>query len=123
MRKRPSAAEGGFTLLEVMVALAIISISLVVLLSAQNANIERSVHASRLTRAALIGQKIMSGLHLSELKEGKWEGKEEAGETLFLWEKRVEPSVAEGVLKVTVRVGWGDDEVGNAFIIETFRAV
>lgn len=123
MRKRPSASDSGFTLLEIMVALAVISISLVVLLAAQNANIERSVHASRLTRAALVGQKIISGLELSELEEGKWEGKEEVGELLFSWEKRVEPSVVVGVLKVIVRVTWGDDEGGDAFLIETFRVV
>ncbi|MDH3976737.1 MAG: prepilin-type N-terminal cleavage/methylation domain-containing protein [Deltaproteobacteria bacterium] len=121
--KQHKAGEKGFTLLEVMVAIAVISISLIVLLYAQNSNITRSYHSRCLTRAALLGQKILSESSLSEPEPGTWEGKEELDDMTLRWEKRVEPSIVEGMRKLTIRVSWGDEMSGSVFLLETFRAV
>lgn len=121
--KRYKKGEKGFTLLEVMVAIAIIAISLIVLLYAQNSNITRSYHARCLTKAALLGQKILSESDLSTLQPGMWEGQEELEDVTLKWEKKVEPSLVEGMRKLTIKVTWGDEQSGNTFLIETFRAV
>lgn len=109
----------GFTLLEVMVALAIISTSLVVLLYSQNANITRSHYADSLAKAAMLAQKIISEGEMNKLSDGKSEGSEEAGNIVFRWEKRVTPSMVEGLKKLTVLVSWGD---GKEYKLETYRA-
>ena len=110
--------DKGFTLLEVMVALAIISTSLVVLLSSQNSNITRSHYADSLARAAMIAQKIISEGDMTRPVDGRWEGKEEAGNIVFTWKKTVEPSMVDGLKKLSVLVRWGD---GKEYKVETYR--
>ena len=111
--------EKGFTLLEVMVALAIISTSLVVLLSSQNSNITRSHYADSLAKAAMLAQKIISESDMNKLSDGGWEGKEDAGNIVFTWKKTVTPSMVEGLKKLSVLVIWGD---GKEYKLETDRA-
>lgn len=111
--------QQGFTLLEVMVALAIISTSLVVLLSSQNSNITRSHYAGSLVKAAMLAQKIISEGDVNKLSEGMWEGKEETGNIVFTWKKTVTPSMVEGLKKLSVLVIWGD---GKEYKLETYRA-
>ena len=109
----------GFTLLEVMVALAIISTSLVVLLSSQNANITRSHYADCLARAAMLAQKVVSEGDVNSLIDGSSEGKEESGNIVFRWEKTVAPSMVEGLKKLSVLISWGE---GKEYRLETYRA-
>ncbi|MDT8316686.1 MAG: type II secretion system protein [bacterium] len=119
MLKGLKVKSQGFTLLEVMAALAIISISLVVLLSSQNANISRSHYSDSLARAAMLAQKIISEGDVDKLVDGSLEGSEEAGNIVFRWEKVVTPSMVEGLKKLTVLVSWGD---GKEYRLETYRA-
>ena len=119
MLKGLKGKSQGFTLLEVMVALAIISTSLVVLLSSQNSNITRSHYADSLVKAAMLAQKIISEGDLNKLSEGGWEGKEERGNIVFTWKKTVTPSMVEGLKKLSVLVIWGD---GKEYKLETYRA-
>ncbi len=109
----------GFTLLEVMVALAIISTSLVVLLHSQNSNITRSHYADSLAKAAMLAQKIISEGDMNKLMDSKSEGSEESGNIVFTWEKMVMPSMVEGLKKLTVLVSWGN---GKEYKLETYRA-
>jgi len=121
--KQHKTGERGFTLLEVMIAIAILSISLVVLLYAQNSNITRSYHSRCLTKAALLGQKILTEVDLTSPLLGVWEGKEEMDDMTLTWQKRIEPSIVEGMRKIIIKVSWGDSGSGNFFLLETFRAV
>ena len=122
--KKSKRSEKGFTLLEVLIALAIISISLVVLLQTQSSNILRSYHSASLTKAAILGQKIMSDIDSeSSLSVGEWDGEEIIEEATFKWNKNVEASVVSKMLKVTVTVSWGNEESGLPYIIETYRAI
>ena len=118
MWKALRSEERGFTLLEVMVALAIISTSLVVLLQSQNANIVRSYYAGSLSTAAFLAQRIVSESGLEPLLPGKWEGEERSGNRVFSWTKVVEPSLVEGLVRLSVTVSWGNDGV---YMLETYR--
>ncbi len=72
-KKRISGSRSlfkGFTLLEVMIALAILSISLVVLLSAQGATTRATLYIKRMTQAALLFQAKMSQIERKLIKDG-----------------------------------------------------
>jgi len=117
--KLSDSFQKGFTLLEVMIALAVISISLTVLIHSQNASIGRTFHASSLSRAALLCRKVLSEIDMGKnINEGEWEGKEAAGNRIFSWSKRIEQSGIKGIVKVTVSVSW---DGGGPFMIETYR--
>jgi general secretion pathway protein I len=53
-------ARGGFTLLEVMIAVAFIGIAMLALLSLHQSNLESVIRAQDLTRAAMLAQQVMS---------------------------------------------------------------
>jgi general secretion pathway protein I len=105
--------QGGFTLLEVMVALAVLSVALVVVFSQQAASIAQGNEARIITKATLLAQERMAGLISTEdLTEGDEEGEVEDSIPPFKWKQMVEESNIEGMKKITVLVLWkeGDRE-------------
>jgi general secretion pathway protein I len=103
--------RGGFTLLEVMVALAVLSVVLVVVFSQQAASIARGNEARIITKATLLAQERMAGLISEEdLTEGDEEGEVEDSIPPFQWKQQVEESSVEGMKKVTVLVQWKEGE-------------
>jgi general secretion pathway protein I len=53
-------ARGGFTLLEVMIAVAFIGIAMLALLSLHQSDLESVIRAQDLTRASMLAQRVMS---------------------------------------------------------------
>ena len=103
----------GFTLLEVLVALAILSIALVALISQQAASIDRGNEARIITKAAFVAQERMAGLVAQErLRVGEEEGEVPDSIPPFQWRTVVEDADTEGMKKITVVVLWkeGDKE-------------
>ena len=109
----------GFTLLEVLVALAVLSIALVALISQQAASIDRGNEARIITKAAFLAQEYMTGLISQErLREGEEEGEVPDSIPPFQWRTLVEDADAEGMKKLTVVVLWkeGDKERDVRFV-------
>ena len=103
----------GFTLLEVMVALAILATALVILLSHQAASISLGNEARVLTKATLIAQERMAELMARrDLRVG-----EETGEVEdippFRWRTTVTEAEREGMLRLRVVVDWKEGERGR----------
>jgi general secretion pathway protein I len=101
----------GFTLLEVLVALAILSIALVVLFSQQATSLSRGNEARIITKATLLAQERMAGL----LAEGRWitgieEGEVKESVPPFKWRQQVEEADVEGMKRLTVVVLWKEGE-------------
>jgi len=114
--------QKGFTLLEVMIALSIISISLVVLFHSQNSNITRSYLAGTMVKAALVCREIMTDTDIAgKVSEGTWEGEREMDGITYSWKKTVEPSVLEGLKKIVLEVNWDGNDKELPFILETYR--
>jgi general secretion pathway protein I len=67
---RPSVLEKGFTLLEVVVALSILSISLVVLLESQASSLNNAAKARDLTIATLLARSKMVDIEQKVFDEG-----------------------------------------------------
>jgi general secretion pathway protein I len=103
--------EKGFTLLEVMVALAVLSLALVILFSQQATSISRGNEARILTKASLLAQERMARL----LAEGRWRTGTEEGEIKesippFKWREVVEEGGMEGMKRITVVILWKEGE-------------
>ena len=103
--------EKGFTLLEVMVALAVLALALVILFSQQAISLSRGNEARSVTKASLLAQERMTAL----ITQGQWSDGDEEGESEdssppFTWKQTVEESSIEGMKKITVLVRWKDGE-------------
>ncbi len=76
-----SMRNGGFTLIEVMISLAIISIAIISLLGLRDRGVMLINSAEEINRASLVAQGIMNDFEINAPSESKREG-EKAG---FLW--------------------------------------
>ena len=80
----------GFTLLEVLVAFALLAMALTLLLGTLSGAARHVGEADRRTRAVLLAQSLMAGLGVEEpLQEGTREGRWEEGD--YRWTLQVEP--------------------------------
>lgn len=102
----------GFTLIEVMVALAILAVSLVVLLGLRNRDIQLQSYARDLTRATLLARQMAETVDAEGTPElGYVEGDFGADQPGFSWQRQVTPFMSEfigdRVREVRVSVIWG----------------
>lgn len=84
-------SDNGFTLLEVMIAFAILSLSLIVLLSLRNSSIRVVEHSDRITTATLLAKAKMEEMPRSVQvgeSEGEFEGEAYKG---YKWKRIVSP--------------------------------
>jgi general secretion pathway protein I len=105
----------GFTLLEVMIALAIIGIAFISLLGLRNRDIVLSDHSKAITQATLLARQKMTEMELAGFPPlGELSG--EFQETpRFRWHERVVapellPTYSNIVREVTVTVSWDEKE-------------
>jgi general secretion pathway protein I len=101
----------GFTLLEVMVALAIIAFAVVTYVHSQNTSVALLNEATSVTVATLLAQGRMVVLESSDIsgaleREGIFENPEYAP---FRWKERVSASPLPNVLEAQVEVSWDDN--------------
>ena len=66
MSLRDGSRRGGFTLIEVVIALVILGGSLVVLLGLQSSIIERTIRDSKKQRAMLLARQILSAIEVAQ---------------------------------------------------------
>ncbi|MEK6679139.1 MAG: prepilin-type N-terminal cleavage/methylation domain-containing protein [Nitrospirota bacterium] len=101
-------SDNGFTLLEVMIAFAILSLSLIVLLSLRNSSIRVVEHSDRITTATLLAKAKMEDLprpvSLGE-SEGEFEGEDYKG---YKWKRAVRITPFAFIKEVVVIVTWDD---------------
>ena len=99
--------QQGFTLLEVMVALAILAISLVMIFSQQATSIDWGNEAKIITKATLLAEEHMAGLISQDrLPIGEEQGEVQEAIPPLQWRTMVEESATEGMKRVTVLVQW-----------------
>jgi general secretion pathway protein I len=119
-RARSPSGVAGFTLIEVMVSLAVVAIALVALLGLQHTTLQSVVRASEMTKAALLAQELMTRAETGQfpavgVTTGNFETTHPRQYPNFRWEQSVEPSaVFPDVRKVRVRIRYGP-RFGRAF--------
>lgn len=113
----------GFTLLEVMIAVAIISIALISLQALNNRTITTHGLLQRVTQATLLAQYKISEVEsssestlLQEASEGVFEEPFEQ----YSWQTRFAETPLASVRMVTVDVMWGDKEKNEFISIDSF---
>jgi general secretion pathway protein I len=113
--KHPHSAlrtpHSGFTLLEVMVAVAILGFVLVSLLGLQNRSTQDVMLAERMTTATLLAKdrmvQTLSGILIPAEEEGEFEEEEFKG---YTWKKVIAPTPIASIMEVRVAVLWKEGE-------------
>lgn len=120
--RHPRAA--GFTLLEVMIALAIAGIALIALLSLSNRSIAVNERLQKITQATLLAQDKMgeteADFESGTLREDEVEGVFEPPFEAFRWRIAYEPTPIPTIRMVTVRVLWGEEKKNEEVTIDSF---
>jgi general secretion pathway protein I len=122
MRRAPQ--QKGFTLLEVMIALAIISIALISLLSLATSSINVNARLQKITQATLLAQEKMTDVE-AKIRNSNTESPDEEGEfnepfVEFRWRTVFEETPFPPLRMVTVIVAWGEEAQNEAVQISSF---
>lgn len=108
---------GGFTLIEVLAAVAVIALSFVVLLSTEGLNIQRSLHASRLMEASQLAREKMeealAGGGTDITSDNQTEGP-------FQWSSTVLDTSFSGLKELHVTVSWSEGRREESFNLAAF---
>lgn len=97
----------GFTLLEVMIALAILSIVVVAFLRSQAGSVRLIDEAAYISLATLLAKEKMAELESKRFSEpGKSSGEGGEGFQDFRWEKIISATEVWNVQKVQIKVWW-----------------
>jgi len=112
-REKDHSLEHGFTLLEVMIALAIVGTTLIAMLSLGNRTIATNAQLQRLTEATLLAQEKMTEIEQSaaanrnlEMQNGQGTFSDPFAE--FSWQTSFSPTPIDLVQQVVVTVSWGE---------------
>jgi general secretion pathway protein I len=110
---KPEAfSQRGFTLLEVMIALAVIAIALVTLLGLGNRSIDVNGRLQRITQATLLAQQRMTEVEVQAAQAGfefqVEEGAFEAPFDTYRWATAYEDTPLPYLRIVRVTVAWGE---------------
>ncbi len=119
----PRHCDKGFSLLEVMIALAIVAIALVTLLGLSNRTILVQDRVQKLTRATLLAQQLMSEQEIKPATERTWVPEEDvfaAPFEEFRWQVSYQDTLINQVKQVTVTVLWGEAEKNESVELVSF---
>jgi general secretion pathway protein I len=122
--KSPQSGCGGFTLLEVMVALAIVGIVMVAMLGLIQRNILLNEHVQQMTRATLLAKQRMAEIEggmsadVTQLQGVFAEPDDE-----FRWQLTYTPTPIIGVQQVDLDVLWGDEAKNEMVTLTSFVKV
>jgi len=116
----------GFTLLEMMIALAIVAIALVSLLGLSNRSILVQERIQRLTKGTLLAQQLLSEEELAAPAMRSWQPREDAFDepfSEFRWQVSYQDTLITKVKQVTVTVLWGDPAKNEQVHLTSFLPV
>lgn len=122
--RRRDRQSAGFTLLEIMVALAIIAIALVSLLALVNRTLGVHERLQRITEATLLAQQMMAQTEAGARQESPGQTDSE-GEFAppyagYRWQIEYADTPLPAVRMVTVTVSWGHGEAHEQVDLTSF---
>lgn len=120
---RRATDRSGFTLLEVMIALAIVATALTVLLGLANRSLATHERLQRTTRATLLAQARLAELEVAA--RGSSTRQNESGvfappDDLFTWRSVWLETPLPAVRRIDLTVLWGKEERNEAVTLTSF---
>ncbi len=115
--------DNGFTLLEVMIALAIIGIALVTLIGLETRTVQLAERQQRVTQATLLAQGKMTEIEVGSQSLTGLSGNEGLFESpfeLYRWSLVREATPLPGIEMVTVSVVWGKENRNEQVDLTSF---
>ncbi len=115
----------GFTLLEVLVALVILSISFMSLIYATNQGVDMAQHARFVTTASLLAQEHMGKTVAAHTPVAPGEARGDFGEDFegYTYVERKEATPLAGYFKYVLTINWGGEDSGFETSFTTFLSV
>lgn len=114
---------GGFTLLEVMIALAVVAIALVTLLGLATRSLTLNERVQRITQATLLAQQRLAEIETGAAQESPGEaasGRFASPFDGYRWRVDYTETPLAAVRQVTVAVIWGREEQNEAVALSSF---
>jgi len=118
------AARAGFTLLEVLIAIAVLGIALLALLSLEHQDLQSVIRGQEISRAAMLAQAMMTQAELERFpplgtSSGNFDQMYSGQYPNFRWTRSVEPSsVFPDLRKVEIHVLYGPQFGRNYAVVE-----
>ncbi|MHB8764801.1 MAG: type IV pilus modification PilV family protein [Deferrisomatales bacterium] len=103
---RSRRLRGGFTFLELLVALAILGSSFVVLLTAHSSALRQEARARRLMIASMLGRELLARTDVEGFPDLGGDSGEFEGYPDFAWERTTETTPFPGVREVRITISW-----------------
>ena len=105
----------GFTLLEVVVAIAVLGIAFVGLMGLHNRNLRLAIREQSLSSAALLAQELMTrtqtqGPAAAGLSQGDFADAHPGLDPQFHWRREIRSTAIEGLWEIRVEVLHGDSK-------------
>jgi general secretion pathway protein I len=121
IRRRPAK---GFTLMEVMIAMAILAIALVTVFQSQSQSISMAGSSRFLTTASLLAQSKMVEIEAVDMKNIKTEnGDFGEGFPDYVWRVEVKDTELDNVKKIELTVTHNRLTRNNNYLLELYRFV
>ena len=128
--KITSNGEGGFALIEILVAVSVLAISLVVIFQLFSGGLKSRKLSEQYARGVFHAREKMAEILLiPELSEGEIQGEfEDAYEwqaviTRVVSEEGEEKNLPVNLMSIWIRINWREGEKEKSFVIDTLKAV
>ena len=103
----------GFTLLEVLVAMAVLAVALVSLLGLYNRSLTLTLRAQQLSTGMLLAQEMLThtqldGMAASRMTSGDFSTLHPGQYPEFRWQRTIRPTPLKDLWEIRVGVAWGN---------------
>jgi len=115
-RKRPKG-EGGFTLIEVLVALVVAVAAMTLLGQGFMTGARASTTSQFATRAAILAQRMITDFETGALSLTSSQGGQFDDDADFSYETKSETGDVTGITKLTVTIRWQERNVDQSFTL------
>ncbi len=116
-RRRVEHRQHGFTLLEVMVALAVLAFAFVALLGLHGRNVALTARTNDYSRATLFARELMTQMQFEDFGSIGDATGAIPSDPRFHWVRQVSPTSLDNVKQIRLRVIWDDNRPDACEII------